>query len=252
MEAHVHRRQPGAGVSLWSDLRERFHALVFRSQEEREMAEKMRFHLEMAGRKAFGDIERYKEDVRDARGTLLIEETIADAAWSLRTLSRRPQFARRTLTALDPRLVVDQPMALDDAIGRGTAQRVFIMRLLSAFAVVALTLAAIGLFGILSYVVTLRRKEIGIRIALGADRGSIRAMVLRHGIAVTALGIAFGLVGALALSRLIASLLFDTSPLDPRVLAGAVLFMLLVAAAAAYFPVRRATTVDPRLALQTN
>jgi predicted permease len=160
--------------------------------------------------------------------------------------------ARRTLAALDPRLVVDQPMALDDAIGRGTAQRVFLARLLMTFAAVALVLAAVGLFGILSYVVTLRRKEIGIRIALGADRGSIRGMVLRQGIAVTALGIAFGLVGALALSRLIASLLFGTSPLDPRVLAGAVLFMLLVAAAAAYFPARRATTVDPRLALQAN
>jgi hypothetical protein len=160
--------------------------------------------------------------------------------------------ARRTLAALDPRLVVDQPMALDDAIGRGTAQRVFIMRILMTFAAVALTLAAVGLFGILSYVVTLRRKEIGIRIALGADRGSIRGMVLRHGVAVTALGIAFGLVGALALSRLIESLLFGTSPLDPRVLAGAVLFMLLVAATAAYFPARRATAVDPRLALQTN
>ncbi|HZS61315.1 MAG TPA: ABC transporter permease [Gemmatimonadaceae bacterium] len=161
-------------------------------------------------------------------------------------------LARRALAALDPRLVVDQPMALDDAIGRGTAQRVFTMRVLLTFAAVALALAAVGLFGILSYVVTLRRKEIGIRIALGADRGSIRAMVLRHGIAVTALGIAFGLLGALALSRLIASLLFGTSPLDPKVLAGAVVFMLVVAAAAAYFPARRATSVDPRLALQAN
>ena len=160
--------------------------------------------------------------------------------------------ARRTLAALDPRLVVDQPMALEDAIGRGTAQRVFTMRILLTFAAVALALAAVGLFGILSYIVTLRRKEIGIRIALGADRGSIRGMVLRHGVAVTSLGIAFGLCGALALSRLIESLLFGTSPLDPRVLAGAVLFMLLVAAAAAYFPARRATSVDPRLALQAN
>ena len=160
--------------------------------------------------------------------------------------------ARRILASLDPRLVVDQPMALGDAIGRGTAQRVFTMRILLTFAAVALTLAAVGLFGILSYVVTLRRKEIGIRIALGADRGAIRGMVLRHGVAVTSLGIAFGLCGALALSRVIESLLFGTSPLDPRVLAGAVLFMLLVAAAAAYFPARRATAVDPRLALQTN
>lgn len=144
------------------------------------------------------------------------------------------------------------PCRIDDAIGHGTAQRVFTMRILITFAAVALMLAAVGLFGILPYVVTLRRKEIGIRIALGADRGSIRGMVLRHGIAVTALGIALGLLGALALSRLIASLLFGTSPLDPRGLGGAVIFMLLVAAAAAYFPARRATAVDPRLALQAN
>jgi putative ABC transport system permease protein len=158
--------------------------------------------------------------------------------------------ARRTLAALDPRLVADQPIALDEAIGRGAAQRVFTMRVLACFATVALALAAVGLFGILSYVVTLRRKEIGIRIALGADRGAIRGMVLRQGIAVTALGIAFGLLGALGVSKVIASLLFGTSPLDPRVLGGAIVFMLLVAAAAAYFPARRATTVDPRLALQ--
>jgi putative ABC transport system permease protein len=158
--------------------------------------------------------------------------------------------ARRALATLDPRLVADAPMALDDAIGRGTAQRVFTMRILVSFAAVALALAAVGLFGVLSYVVTLRHKEIGIRIALGADRGAIRSMVLRHGIAVTSLGIAVGLVGALALSRMIESLLFGTSPLDPRVLAGAVLFMLLVATAAAYFPARRATAVDPRQTLQ--
>jgi putative ABC transport system permease protein len=158
--------------------------------------------------------------------------------------------ARRTLAGLDPRLVADQPIALDEAIGRGSAQRVFTMRVLASFAGVALALAAFGLFGILSYIVTLRQKEIGIRMALGANQRAIRGMVLRHGITVTALGIALGLLGALALSRMIAALLFGTSPLDPRVLAGAIAFMLLVAAAAAYFPTRRATTVDPRTALQ--
>jgi putative ABC transport system permease protein len=157
--------------------------------------------------------------------------------------------ARRVLSTLDPRLVADQPIALNEAIGRGSAQRVFTLRVLASFAAVALALAAVGLFGILSYVVTLRQKEIGIRMALGANRGAIRGMVLRHGVTVTALGIVFGVLGALALSRVIGSLLFGTSPLDPRVLAGAVAFMLLVAAAAAYFPARRATAVDPRTAL---
>lgn len=111
-------------------------------------------------------------------------------------------------------------------------------------------LAAVGLFGILSYVVTLRGKEIGIRMALGAERGTIRAMVLRQGLTLTVIGIAAGLCGATVLSKVIASLLFGTSALDPIVLAGAVLFMALVAAIAAWFPARRATAVDPRTVLQ--
>ncbi len=157
---------------------------------------------------------------------------------------------RRAVAALDPQLVVEQPATLDDIIGQSSAQRLFTTRVLSAFAAVALALAAVGLFGILSYVVTLRGKEIGIRMALGAGRGTIRAMVLRQGLTLTVIGIGVGLCGAMVLSKVIASLLFGTSALDPLVLAGAVVFMALVAAIAAWFPARRATAVDPRTVLQ--
>jgi ABC-type antimicrobial peptide transport system permease subunit len=120
------------------------------------------------------------------------------------------------IASLDPQLVMYKPMALTEAIGRGEAQRVFTLRLLTTFAGVALGLAALGLFGVLSYGVRLRRREFGIRMALGANGGSIRRMVLREGMVVTAIGVVIGLLGAVALSRVLASLVFGVSTLDPR------------------------------------
>ncbi len=157
---------------------------------------------------------------------------------------------RRALAARDPQLVMFRPTTLDAAIGRGAAQRVFTLRILMSFAAVALALSALGLFGVLSYGVKLRSREFGIRMALGAGRGTIRSIVLRQGLLVTAVGIGIGLVGSLALSKLMVSLLFHVSPIDPRVLAGAVLFLVIVAGAAAYLPAHRATAVDPRTVLQ--
>jgi putative ABC transport system permease protein len=157
---------------------------------------------------------------------------------------------RRRLTALDPELVLYRPTTLDDAIGQGRAQRVFTLRILMTFAGVALALVAVGLFGVLSYAVRLRSKEIGIRVALGADAGTIRGMVLREGAIVTALGIGLGLLGAVALTRTMASVIFRVSPLDPGVLLGATLFMALVATIAAYLPARHATSVAPQSVLQ--
>jgi ABC-type antimicrobial peptide transport system permease subunit len=106
------------------------------------------------------------------------------------------------------------------------------------------------LFGVLSYGVRLRRREFGIRMALGANGGSIRRMVLREGMVVTAIGVALGLLGAVALSRVLASLVFGVSTLDPRVLASAAVFMALVAGFAAYLPAHRATSVEPSSVLQ--
>jgi len=157
---------------------------------------------------------------------------------------------RRELGSLDPQLVMYKPLALTEAIGRGEAQRVFTLRLLTTFAGVALALAALGLFGVLSYGVRLRSREFGIRMALGADRGSIRRMVMREGLTVTAIGTLLGLLGAVALSRLMASLVFGVSALDPTVILGAAVFMAVVAAFAAYLPAHRATSVEPSTVLQ--
>ena len=157
---------------------------------------------------------------------------------------------RRVLANMDPLLVMYQPVPLDQVIGQGRAQRIFTLRILAAFAGVAVVLAGLGLFGVLSYAVRLRSKEIGIRIALGADRGTIRGMVLRDGALVTATGVAIGLAGAVALSKVIASVIFGVRPLDPVVLLGATLFLMLVAAVAAYLPAHRASTLAPQRVLQ--
>jgi predicted permease len=158
--------------------------------------------------------------------------------------------ARRALAALDPQLVLYRPAPLSDVIGRSEAQRVFTLQMLGAFAGVALALAALGLFGVLSYGVRLRGREFGIRMALGADRRKIRRMVLREGLTVTAIGTVIGVVGAAALSRALASMVFGVSALDPRVMLGAAVFMGVVAAIAAYLPAYRATAAEPRSVLQ--
>lgn len=157
--------------------------------------------------------------------------------------------ARRTLALLDPELVMYQPTSLANTVGLGVATRVFTLRVLTAFAVVALLLAALGLYGVLSYTVKLRTREFGIRMALGANRRNIRNMVMKRGLVVASVGVVIGLGGALALSRVMASMVFEISPLDPRVIIGATLFMGVVALGAAYVPAFRATTVDPREAL---
>jgi len=157
---------------------------------------------------------------------------------------------RRALSALDPQLVMYKPMMLDEVIGGGAAQRVFTLRILMAFASVALALAALGLYGVLSYGVRLRAREFSIRMALGAERSAIRSMVLREGLLVTGVGIIVGLLGAVSFAKLMTSVLFHVSPLDPIVLVGAVAFMAVIAAVAAYLPARRATIEDPRSALQ--
>jgi predicted lysophospholipase L1 biosynthesis ABC-type transport system permease subunit len=180
-----------------------------------------------------------------------------ERVWSLTQVVRtsgppdavRPAV-RQVIAAIDPLLVMHRPSLFAEAIGRGEAQRAFTLRILASFAVVALALASLGIYGVLSYGVRLRSREFGIRMALGAGAGEIRRMVLRQGLTVTAIGIGTGLIGALALSRVMMSLVFRVSTLDPVVLSAAALFMLVVASVAAYLPARRATSVDPRAALQ--
>ena len=154
--------------------------------------------------------------------------------------------ARRVLESIDPLLVMYRPAPLDNVLGRGNSTRTFTLRLLIAFAGVAIALAVLGIYGVLAYAVRLRAREFGIRIALGAGPSAIRSMVLRQGLTVTSVGLAAGVLGAAALSRVMTSLLFHVRPMEPLVLVATALLMGSAGLLAAYLPARQATTSDPR------
>jgi putative ABC transport system permease protein len=118
------------------------------------------------------------------------------------------------------------------------------------FAALALLLASIGLYGLMSYTVTRRTREIGIRVALGAQRNDVLRMFLRQGLLLACAGIAVGLPASLALTRLLRGLLFEVAPHDPATLFGVTLLLLVVALAASVIPARRAMRVDPMVALR--
>jgi ABC-type antimicrobial peptide transport system permease subunit len=134
-------------------------------------------------------------------------------------------------------------------VGRGDRRRLNLW-LFGAFALLALTLAAVGVYGVISYTVAQRTREIGIRMALGAERGAVAALVVRHGLGLAALGAAVGLGGALALTRLMESLLFGVGTADPLTFAAAPLVLIAVAAVACLVPARRASRVDPTVTLR--
>ena len=139
---------------------------------------------------------------------------------------------------------------MDDVVARGISPQRFSMALMTGFAAIALLLAAVGIYGVLSYTVAQRTHEIGIRMALGADRSTVRAMIMRQGLAITGLGLILGIVGAIAIAGWLSSMLFEVQPQDPAVLAAVALALGVVAAIAGYLPARRATSVDPMLALR--
>lgn len=124
------------------------------------------------------------------------------------------------------------------------------MEMVGLFAVTALLLAALGIYGVISYIVSERTHEIGIRLALGADSKSILRMVLRQAIGLALAGAAVGLVGALIVSRSIAGLLYGVRPADPLTFAGVAVLLMGVALLASYIPARRAIRVDPLVALR--
>ena len=124
------------------------------------------------------------------------------------------------------------------------------MMLLALFGGVALVLSAIGIYGVLAFAVAQRTREIGIRQALGADRRSILSLVLRQGLTTAGIGVGLGLIGSIALTRYLQTLLFGVGAHDVQVYAGVTLMLLAVATAACYIPARRATTVDPNTALR--
>jgi putative ABC transport system permease protein len=133
---------------------------------------------------------------------------------------------------------------------RGTlATRVLTLSLLSAFSAIAMILAAVGIYGVLSYAVAQRTRELAVRAALGATRGGLLALVLRSGLRVVIAGVVVGLVGAMWAARIISSMLVDVAPFDPWSYAVAVALLVVVSVLAILVPARRATRLDPMLAL---
>jgi putative ABC transport system permease protein len=157
---------------------------------------------------------------------------------------------RRVLREIDPQLALFGVEPLTETLGNSQSQRRFTMILLVAFAAVALLLAAIGVHGVLSYSVAQRTREIGIRAALGADVGRIRGLVVSQGARLAVFGIVLGLAGALGLTRLLSTLLFGVGARDPLTFAGVGIVLAVVALVAVWLPARRATRVDPLVALR--
>jgi ABC-type antimicrobial peptide transport system permease subunit len=169
-----------------------------------------------------------------------------------RSLSSIAPAIREAVSAIDPGLPIVQMRTMEDVVGASLTRQRFLSLLLGIFAGVALLLAAIGTYGVLSYMVSERQREIGIRMALGAGNGRVVGLVLRQGITIAAVGIAVGVGGALALSRITQSLLYDVTPSDPATFGLVAGVIALVATAACLAPMRRATRVDPLTAMRAD
>ncbi len=164
--------------------------------------------------------------------------------------ARIPDEARVAVQSINPELPVFGAMTLPGVVSGSLSQRRFSMEVVLLFALTALLLAALGIYGTISYLVNERTHEIGIRLALGANRGTILQMILRQGLELAIAGAALGLVGGLIVSHLMAGLLYGVSPTDPLTFVGVTLVLTAVALAASYIPAMRAMRVDPLVALR--
>jgi predicted permease len=157
---------------------------------------------------------------------------------------------REQLRALDPNQPMTNVRTLEQVVSDSVSRQRFTAVLLTIFAATATLLAIIGLYGVMSYQVTQRTREIGVRMALGAGRGDILWRVVAQGLGAVTAGAVIGLIGSLAAGRLMAGFLFGVTPSDPATLAGVFVLIFAVATAAALIPARRATQVDPTVALR--
>jgi putative ABC transport system permease protein len=159
---------------------------------------------------------------------------------------------RAAIWSLDPQLVMAQVRTMDQVIKESTSPRRFNLFLLGAFAVLAMALAAIGIYGVISYSVARRSHEIGIRMALGAHPTNIIRLILRQGLLFLGIGVAIGVGGALALTRFLSSFLYGVRPTDPLTFVGVVIILTGIGLLASYIPARRAVMVDPLSELRSD
>jgi predicted permease len=158
---------------------------------------------------------------------------------------------RAEVAKLDAGVAVAAPRGLDQAMAESMAQRKVVLTLVGTFAIAALLLAAVGLYGVMAYAVATRRREFGVRMAFGAMRQDLIRQVLRGGLGLTGVGLIFGLIGAVGVARLLASELYQVRGGDPLVIAGTAVTVILVAVMACGIPAWRASRLDPMAALRT-
>jgi ABC-type antimicrobial peptide transport system permease subunit len=157
---------------------------------------------------------------------------------------------RATVHQIDAQVPLYHMQTMEHAIAGSEAPRRFNTILISCFALVAVLLSVLGIYSIIAFSVALREQEMALRMALGCQRSGVLAIILASGVKLAAVGCVFGLLGAVAVSRLLRSFLFAVSPFDPVVLTLAAIAMLLLALAASALPARRASRTDPMLALR--
>ena len=157
---------------------------------------------------------------------------------------------RKAVWSIDPEQPVQDIRSMDHVLHDWPEERRFYMLVLGGFAALALLLASVGLYGVLAYLVTLRRRELGIRVALGAGARDVLGLVVGQGLKLTLLGIGAGLMGAFVLTRLMETLLFGVSPSDPVTFVVVAAALALAALLASFLPAHRATKVDPIEALR--
>jgi predicted permease len=182
-------------------------------------------------------------------------EVSSEPKWMLKVSKGDPMellpAIRRILNEVAPRAPLVNPRSMSDVVARSMSRASFIMTLLLIAGSMALLLSAVGIYGVISYLVTQRRAEIGVRVALGARVPQVTTLVLGQTMRLALAGVAIGLVSAIAGMRVLGSLLFEVSPTDPLVLAGTSAVLIAIAAAASLAPTRRATKIDPVEAMRT-
>ena len=202
-----------------------------------------------------GDVKAFGAH-RDAPATIYVpfdQAPIGDVSLLVRSAAPPAVIvngARAAIKAVDPDLPIFDAKTMTDAVAESVSQPRFYAILLGSFAGIALVIAALGIYGVISYAVSQRTRELGIRIALGAQRERVVRLVIRQGMVLTVLGIVVGLVGAYLLTRVIASMLFGIPAVDPLTFGTVAAVFLAVAGMASYLPARRAAKVDPIIAMR--
>jgi len=202
-----------------------------------------------------GNVRQASLDVNPA-ATMYVphKQDVFNRMWILARTSGDPSMltaaARQAVRAIDAGLPAYAITPLTTVISDSVAQRRFSMLLLGVFALMALFLAAVGLYGVVAYGVSQRTQEIGLRMAIGAQRGDVLRMVVGGGMKLAVIGVAIGIACALGLAQLVTTMLYDVKPFDPGSYAATTGILLAVAALACYVPARRAMRVDPVVAMR--